>query len=164
VLGKLPTRPILLLMPTPAKPTSVPASVTLYGLLGLIPFLAPPVVMLLLPDWSPPAARLLAFYGALILSFLGGARWGLANARPDPSFALISLTMIPTLVGWTLLLLPPEWRRYTLIGLAIALAAQWLWDVRSVDVPRWYPWLRSILSLGAMVGLLAGAALTPMPG
>ena len=148
-------------MPTTATERRPPASVTAYGLLGLIPFLAPPGTMLLWPDWGAFASRLLALYGGLILSFLGGARWGFANSRPAPSFGLISLTMAPTLVGLALLLLPAEARRAQLAGLAIALAAQWIWDMRAADLPRWYPWLRSILSAGATVGLVAGAVVSP---
>ncbi|HEX2942383.1 MAG TPA: DUF3429 domain-containing protein [Rhodopila sp.] len=136
-----------------------PPSVTAYGLLGLIPFLAPPLVFWALPGWSPFASRLLALYGGLILSFLGGARWGLANARPAAPAGVISLSMLPTLVGLALLLLPADLRRIQLAGLAVALAAQWVWDITAADMPRWYPWLRSILSAGAIVGLIAGAAL-----
>lgn len=138
--------------------TSPPASVTTYGLLGLIPFLAPPLVSWVVPDWGPFASRLLALYGGLILSFLGGARWGLANARPAASAGVITLSMLPTLVGLALLLLPADMRRFQMVGLAAALAAQWLWDIKAAGVPGWYPWLRSVLSAGAIIGLLAGAA------
>ena len=58
---------------TPTTPP-VPRVVLIYGVLGLVPFLAPPLVGLLAPDQSGLAGTALALYGGLILSFLGGAR------------------------------------------------------------------------------------------
>ncbi len=133
----------------------IPGFVLIYGLLGLIPFLAPPLIGLVLPGCRTPAASVLALYGALILSFLGGARWGLAVGRPEPDAEIVSLAMLPTLAGLALLLAPYAVR---LPGLAAALALHWLWDVRSANLPAWYPRLRSMLTAGAVLGLLGGAA------
>ncbi len=135
----------------------IPRAVLVYGVLGLLPFLAPPVAGVLLPSLLPWAAVLLAFYGALILSFLGGARWGLAIARPAPPTAVVSLAMLPTLVALALLWLPSQARRWQLLGLAAALALHWLWDIGGADLPHWYGRLRTILTAGAVVGLGAGA-------
>jgi hypothetical protein len=66
------------------------------------------------------------------------------------------LAMLPTLVGLALLLTPDVVR---LPGLAAALALHWLWDVRSPGLPAWYPRLRSLLTAGAVLGLVAGAVL-----
>jgi ribose/xylose/arabinose/galactoside ABC-type transport system permease subunit len=103
------------------------------------------------------AAVLLALYGALILSFLGGARWGLTVGRPVLDALVVSLAMLPTLAGLALLLLPSTLRQVQLLALAGALALHWLWDMRGEDVPAWYPSLRTPLSAGAVLGLLAGA-------
>ena len=137
----------------------IPLVVLVYGLLGLIPFLAPPLAAIFAPNWQIPAAKVLTLYGALILSFLGGARWGAAVIHPAPSARTVSLAMLPTLVGLSMLLLPVDaWR---LTGLAAALGLQWLWDIRSPGLPAWYPRLRSILTAGAVVGLVFGAVLLP---
>jgi hypothetical protein len=133
----------------------VPGIVLTYGLLGLIPFLAPSLVGLVLPEHEDLAASVLAMYGALILSFLGGARWGMAIGRPAPDAGVVSLAMLPTLAGLALLLAPNAVR---LPGQAAALALHWVWDIRSPGLPVWYPGLRSLLTAGAVLGLLAGAA------
>ncbi len=136
-----------------------PPVVTLYGLLGLIPFLVPPLMPIVAPGWRDFAAQVLVLYGALILSFLGGARWGLAVAGLNPSAWVVSLAMLPTLVALTLLLLPSD--RLRLLGLAFALALNWVWDVLSDRMPDWYPTLRTILTAGAVIGLVAGAVTLP---
>jgi hypothetical protein len=131
----------------------MPGVVLGYGLLGLVPFLAPPLVGAVMPAAKPMAASILALYAALILSFLGGARWGLAIGRPVPDPLVVSLAMLPTLAALALLLAPEPIR---LPGLAAGLALHWLWDLPSASPPAWYPALRSILTAGAVVGLLAG--------
>jgi ribose/xylose/arabinose/galactoside ABC-type transport system permease subunit len=137
--------------------SSVPRVVLTYGLLGLIPFLVPPLIGSVAPAHGDWAAAVLALYGALILSFLGGARWGLTVGRPATDALVVSLAMLPALAGLALLLLPSAMRQAQLLALAGALALHWLWDMRGEDVPAWYPSLRTPLSAGAVLGLLAGA-------
>jgi hypothetical protein len=137
---------------------STPMAVLVYGLAGVIPFVAPAVAASFLPPLKSVAAVVLALYSGLILSFLGGARWGLAVSRPEPSVGTVSLAMLPTLSGLALLILPAEYRGVQLLGLAAALVLQWLWDVSAGNLPAWYPRLRTILTLGAVVGLVAGFA------
>jgi len=139
--------------------TPIPAPCLVYGLLGWIPFLGPPVIA-----WAEPGVKLWALqsqalYAALILSFLGGARWGLAIAGPGPDARRIGLSMLPTLAGLALLLLPADQRALQLAGLASALIAQGVWDQISAKPPQWYPRLRLILTIGATLGLVAGAGL-----
>jgi len=136
-----------------------PRAVFGYGLAGLLPFAAPPLAGLLWPEVAGIAAFAAAAYGALILSFLGGARWGLEIIRPTPRLEVVTLAMLPTLAGLGLLLLPAEARVWQLIGLALALALHFLWDRRSDGLPGWYPQLRLPLTLGAATSLLAMAAL-----
>lgn len=146
-------------MTAPTTRDPVPRVILVYGLLGLIPFLAPPLVGLFAPRLAGPASMGLALYGALILSFLGGARWGLAVAAPRPGGWTVTLAMLPTLVGLGLMLMPPTAQTERLLGLAAALALHLLWDRRSTGLPSWYPALRTLLTVGAVGGLVAGAAL-----
>lgn len=139
-------------------PRSVPPAVLTYGLLGLVLFVGPPLAGAISPALKPVAGSILALYGALILSFLGGARWGLAIAHPKPATRTVSLAMIPTLAGLAFLLLPSNHGALQLTGLAAALVLHWLWDVADRTLPPWYPRLRTILTGGAIAGLLAGAA------
>ena len=146
-------------MTTPATPpVPVPAPVLLYGRLGLIPFLAPAPAAWLWPDLAPAAGAVLAVYAALILSFLGGARWGMAVAAPRIDGRIVSLAMLPSLAGLALLMLPEAWRGWQLAGLAAAHALQGLWDLRATTVPAWYASLRGQLTLAALAGLALGVA------
>jgi hypothetical protein len=145
--------------PSPEPDAPIPGIVLLYGLLGLIPFLAPPMLSLLYPSIKPLAATLEALYGGLILSFLGGARWGLAIPAARPSKLDVTLSMLPTLAALGLLALPAEFNRNRMFYMAIALGLQWVWDIDSDGLPSWYSRLRSMLTAGAVVGLASGALL-----
>ena len=138
---------------------AIPRLVLTYGLLGLVPFLAPPLAGWLLPQARPASALVLALYAGLILSFLGGARWGLAVKAPSPPALQVSLAMLPTLAGLPLLLLPASLNQLRLFGLALALALHWLWDLRGAGLPPWYGRLRTMLTAGAVAGLIGGAFL-----
>jgi hypothetical protein len=135
----------------------IPHPVLAWGLAGLIPFLGLPMLSLAAPELSVGCDRALGLYAAVILSFLGGARWGqeVASAAPDPR--LIALSMAPSVAAWGLALLPPGHAGLQLAGLAGALVLHLLWDLRSQGLPGWYPRLRLILTAGAVAGLAAGA-------
>jgi hypothetical protein len=132
--------------------------VLVYGLLGLIPFLAPPIFAFAQPRSAHLALFIQAQYAALILSFLGGGRWGLAVSKSAPDTSTISLSMLPSLVALALVALPADARVLQLLGLALALIGQWAWDLRSPGLPQWFPRLRTVLTLGAVAGLLGGIA------
>jgi len=135
------------------------------GLAGLIPFVAFAVLVLVNSDpASAPVLRLyLATYGAVILSFLGGTRWG-AEIRhsPDrPNAVVLCLAMAPPLAGWAAIL-PIMWDRWYLVFglLAGGLVLQLAWDmvaVRKREFPAWYLPLRIILTSVAVISLSAAA-------
>ncbi len=122
------------------------------ALAGLIPFVGcTAMVALGGPDVDAWLTALIA-YGAVILSFLGGTRWGaaLASGAPDP--ATLILSNLPALVAWAALL-PlglPHPVRLTL--LAMGLSLMWLWDRRRP--PAWYPALRTTATVGAVLSLI----------
>jgi hypothetical protein len=140
---------------------AVPPIVMAYGALGVLPFVMPPVAALLLPALASALLAGQALYAALILSVLGGARWGLEVRQPRPRSLVISLAMLPTLAGLGLLLVPPGWRSAQLAALAALLVVHYAWDARSSGLPGWYGRLRLPLTLGAFTGLLAGAMVSP---
>jgi hypothetical protein len=78
----------------------------LLGFAGLIPALAAlGVVLGGPPEWRDPAFRAGALYAGLILSFLGGAWWGLATrAVAGKAWPLYVLAVLPTLVALALLM------------------------------------------------------------
>ena len=147
--------------------TRIPRPVLIYGLLGLIPFLVPPLIAMATPAHADILGLVVLFYGALILSFLGGARWGQEVLRPVPRAGIITLAMLPTLAGFGLLLASSIARPSQLTAMAALLALHLVWDAGATDVPKWYPRLRLLLTLGAIAGLAAmallAAQIVPMP-
>jgi hypothetical protein len=136
---------------------AAPRAVLAYGLLGIIPFWSLPAANLLAPGWAGVASVVEAAYAALILSFLGGARWGLAvrDAAPDP--VVVGLAMTPTLAGLAALVFLHGAARLQLLALAGALALSGGWDAAAKGLPPWYARLRTGLTLGAVSGLCVGA-------
>lgn len=146
-------------MTAPAGP--VPPSVLAYGLLGVIPFWAAPAASLLAPNWALTAAGVEVAYAALILSFLGGARWGLAVREASPDPRVVGLAMLPTLVALAILVLQQADLSGKLFAFAAALTVSWAWDLRAEHAPPWYGRLRTLLTLGAVGGLCVSAWLAP---
>ena len=132
------------------QPPAIPGPVLAWGLAGLIPFAGLPLLALALPALAAWSDRALGLYAAVILSFLGGARWGQAVQSVRPDARLIALCMAPSVAAWGLSLLPDT---------AAALALHLLWDTRAEGLPPWYPRLRLLLTGGA-VASLAAAILT----
>jgi hypothetical protein len=126
------------------------------GFSGLIPFVVAVAVGLLpatpLHDLSLQA---LLAYGAVILSFLGGIRWGLAVATTDPAdlFVPLFFSITPALLGWIALLVPSS---TGLVLLALGFAAILIADLWLSTAPYWYRSLRLPLSVGAIAALLMG--------
>jgi hypothetical protein len=140
---------------------TVPKHVAVLGWLGLLPFLLPPIVGFLQDDWAPTLTVVETAYAGLILSFLGGARWGQAIQTDRPDCTVVSLAMLPTIVALVLLAAPSLSPGVRMGGLAFALVLHWLWDIRAVGLPRWYASLRTKLTIGAVIGLLACIVILP---
>lgn len=126
---------------------------------GAIPFIALAVAMgLLSAPTNSTAALWLQTYSAVILSFLGGIRWGLALAGRDPKPGSFVLSVCPSLAGWAILppaiiLAPgPVW----FLAYAGLFALQLIWDLRSSEVPSSFKPLRLGVSL-VVIASLVGA-------
>jgi Protein of unknown function (DUF3429) len=87
--------------------TAIPAAPFWLGSLGLLPFIGSALLYLFAhtPEQRQLALQVFANYSAVILSFLGGIRWG--AALPLPSFRLLLRAVLPSLVGAGCLLLAP---------------------------------------------------------
>ncbi|MBU6404290.1 MAG: DUF3429 family protein [Proteobacteria bacterium] len=121
------------------------------SLAGLLPLLAALIYA------ASPATRWMAgaivfeLYAALVLSFLGGMRWGRALALDEDAARLIE-AVIPGLLGFAALLLVPVW-----IPLAVATTGMGfaVWLRRDAGDTAWPPAfrrLRVVISL-AVLGL-----------
>ncbi len=142
------------------KPANqIPLSALVLGLAGLLPFLACAVSQWTSMPFLPPAdgLRFGIAYGAIILSFLGGIRWGTGLSTPEDSGQEFefALSVVGSLMGWMSLLLSP------LLGLSLLITGfllQSLWDILSVErgrLPQWFGRLRMILTAGAVTSLAA---------
>jgi hypothetical protein len=108
------------------------------------------------------AATIQAIYAGVILSFLGGARFGRAFDQPGRG-AVVALSMIPSVMSLFILALPTGDAASKLILLAAALALVLAWDLRAPDYARSYKTLRIILTLLAIAPMAALAAITWSP-
>ncbi len=139
--------------------TRIPSAALFLGLAGLIPFAAGGLAM-----WSqfaplPPeeGLKLVTAYGALILTFLGGIRWGTAIGPYGSHRQAVEFvgSVMGALAGLAALFLAPVPALTLLIA---CLLLQALWDVTSVEegrLPQWFGKLRMVLTGGAVLALIA---------
>lgn len=120
--------------------------------LGALPFVLMALAGIVLPEFA--AARLggdAAFlgYGAVILSFMGGVRWGRALTLDKPALAAeqMILSVAPSLAAWLALLIDRPW---SLVLLLTCFAIQAAWDMSSARtglLPSWFGRLRLAISV-----------------
>ncbi len=140
----------------------IPRAPLVLGVAGLIPFwiLTLALVTGVGFGYAPSAiAFALVAYGAVIISFTGGIRWGIAVTaeEQEPATREYAISVIPSLLGWMVLLLPPDWQLGTLATLVILVG---LFDYGMVCrevAPEWFSRLRLILAGGAGVALIIAA-------
>ncbi|MEM7739175.1 MAG: DUF3429 domain-containing protein [Pseudomonadota bacterium] len=137
----------------------VQQAATILGLSGLLPFWALPTAHLFGADLIDPVAQIIALYGAVICSFMGGARWGLAMRTPERgAFAGLLGSVMPPLLAWALVgssvvgagVLQDPLKQLVLI--AALLGFQLIEDWRSAGkqlLSTWYLKLRMVLVAGA---------------
>ncbi|HLL19823.1 MAG TPA: DUF3429 domain-containing protein [Rubrivivax sp.] len=108
-------------------------------------------------DVRPYAALGLSAYAALIAGFLGGVHWGLAMRASDAPPAAFAWAVLPTLVAWPAVLMPPG---AGLVVLGALLVGCYLVDRRlypRYGVAHWLT-LRFRLSAVAAMSCFIGAA------
>jgi hypothetical protein len=139
----------------------IPLSALLLGLGGLIPFFACVIVIwtgISLPLIDDPARAMVA-YGAVILSFLGGVRWGFALRMMDTGLQArtFCISVAPSVAAWFTLLGP------TMMGLAMLPVMILLLgfaddQLPKIGVPVWYCKLRRVLTAAVVLACLAAVA------
>lgn len=105
---------------------------------------------------APHAMNALLIYAAVIVSFMAGCQWGgwVANAKQDFAGLRLIASVVPALVAWPALLLPPPAALLMLAGAFVAVyVADVLWFMAGWW-PRWYLKLRTALT-AAVIGSLA---------
>lgn len=132
------------------KADAIPRSAAVLGGAGLLPFFFGLGAALFGRTALQQQVGIEVFlgYGAVILSFLGGVRWGAALVKP--TWRALSLAVAPSLLAFGCLLLPHD---LGLKFLAVGFLVVGLFDVtRGVHAlwPEWYRRLRLRLSVAVV--------------
>lgn len=132
------------------------------GLSGLIPFMSAPLLMAATQSFYPELAYAQVVYGAAIVSFLGGARWGFAipaGSPAQPDWMNLGNSVIPSLIAWMALLCKDnitEGALFVMMGLGLSLH----YDLTLLPgYPSWFKAMRTVLTLVATFSLVATLAL-----
>lgn len=139
-----------------------PIAARVLGYAGLIPFVGLALVTAIGGDatLTATAAQGALIYGGVILSFMGGCRWGFAAAGlgAGPSYAALGLSVAPALLGWAALwLVAMIGATWTAALLVVGFALLYLDDARTQTAggaPEWWTALRLPLTLGASLSLI----------
>ncbi|KAJ8357304.1 hypothetical protein SKAU_G00200980 [Synaphobranchus kaupii] len=128
------------------------------GFSGLLPFLAPPLAMAVTELYFPELAYAQVAYGASIVSFLGGARWGFAlpeGSPAKPDWLNLANSVVPPLLAWAALMFRDnitEAAIMVLMGLGISLH----YDLALLpSYPSWFKALRAVFTLVATFSLVS---------
>ncbi|MEM0900691.1 MAG: DUF3429 domain-containing protein [Pseudomonadota bacterium] len=142
----------------------------LLALFGFLPFLTGTVIELM--PYSGDIAtlkaynfKLLPLYAAVILSFLGGIRWGvaLASHSTESKTATLAWSVVPSLWAWVAAYLAAPLNFFLF---AVGFAAVGVWDrgLRgNPDVPIWYVEMRRVLTWLVTISMLVAAIGTNIP-
>lgn len=154
----------------------IPQAAAALGYAGAIPFI---VTSLL--SWFPDplvsraAIIMLIGFSVVILSFMGGVRWGIATSREGgPTFPQLTIAIVPAAVSWIALIIGSdmmdlgESAHATQLSLMIVafilLLLSDLKITRAGEAPDWYPGLRIPLTLlveAALICALVKVVLYP---
>jgi glutaredoxin len=139
------------------SPAGVRRAARWLGYLGVLPFVGSALALVLAGD----AVRAVALpallgYGAVILSFVGALHWarGLGAGEGDTGVRLLVVSVLPALLAWVSLLLPPA---EGLLLLASGFGVVYLFDRRAWRERPWFVRLRLQLSAAAALCLITGA-------
>lgn len=137
---------------------------TRVGYAGIVPLAVLTIWLAGIPVdhvWREMTIRLLTGYSAIVLTFLGGARWGAAlGGGYRRTGRDIALAVLPALLAWSVLFIPP---RFGFVLLAVAFAAQGAWDALSGQagvLPDWFARLRMQLTTVAVIAMVTAFAAT----
>ncbi len=127
------------------------------GHLALIPFVVGAILAWSRdPDLHALAARALAVYAAVVVSFIGGIHWGLAFPAPEARARLFVWGVVPSIAAWIAVLLRPGFGLAILAALLVACYAFDRAAYPANGVGGWLP-LRLRLTIVATLACLVGA-------
>ncbi len=146
-------------MAKPEHRTPIPKAPFWLGAGGLIPFVVITSAMWALPaPYTPPLLFWLSAYAAVMLSFAGGLHWGLSMLHPDMTeqdqSVFMAWSVVPALVGWISLLMPPKTSLILLIATFVIQYAADRQLAQRFRLPSWYLRLRAGLTAVAVLCLV----------
>lgn len=130
--------------------TDSPKPALYVTLAGLIPFVAPPLVMLMTKTYIPILAFTQMAYGASFLSFLGGIRWGFAlpeGSPAKPDYLNLASSIAPLFLSWFAFLISERLSEAivtVIMGMGIALHHEFF---VLPHYPNWFKALRVVVTL-----------------
>ncbi|XP_072505369.1 transmembrane protein 69 [Notamacropus eugenii] len=152
----------------PAVPSSPPPTLTHLrdvpkpalraALTGLVPFAAPPLIMMTAQTYVPVLAFAQVAYGASFLSFLGGVRWGFTlpeDSPAKPDTMNLACSGAPLLFSWYAFLISEgltEAILMVVVGFGVALHSEVFLLPR---YPDWFRALRIVVTLVAFFSFVA---------
>ena len=133
------------------KNSSCPRTALILGYAGLIPFVVSILFIVLGIDFIVDPFKLLMYYGALILSFVGAVSWGFAtlNVTKENNIQeyLLLWSVIPALLAFFALLINQTLGFFFLIfGFILAFVVDRKVG-KILSVPSWYLFLRLRLTI-----------------
>ncbi|MBU6249472.1 MAG: DUF3429 family protein [Xanthomonadaceae bacterium] len=131
-----------------ATESALPRGMRVLGWSGVLPFAGALLAGFLWPAWGGFAAAVFVAYGAVILSFLGGARWGRGLAGGVSPTRFVE-AVIPSLIAFAALLL----LHTPIAALALLAAGFAIWLAIDLRDPLWSPAYRR-MRLGISVVVL----------
>lgn len=130
------------------------------SLAGLIPLVSMPLLMVFQRTYHPELAFVQVTYGAVIVSFIGGMRWGFAvpeNSPAKPDWLNLANSTILPLLAWQALLFKDIASSAVMIVLSLGIALHY--DLSLLPTyPLWFKGLRIVVTVVAVLSLLATLA------
>ncbi|XP_071342589.1 transmembrane protein 69-like [Trachinotus anak] len=127
------------------------------GFAGLIPFVCPTLLMAVTESYVPELAFAQSAYGASIISFLGGSRWGFSlpeSSPAKPDWINLANSVVPPLLAWVAMLMSDSIVPATtmvIMGLGVTLH----YDLSLLPTyPSWLKALCAIVTTVAFFSLL----------
>lgn len=155
------------------KPFSL--SVAILTLAGILPFIASAALVFFADEFAsllkrdPDGARTMATigrisllaYGAVIVSFMTGIKWGseLSENRPALRSHVMSFAVLPSILAWIVLvvgIVSQSWMAGAMFILSGCFLLLLAWDLIT-EYPDWYIQLRVTATLMACASLIAVA-------
>ncbi|XP_056133686.1 transmembrane protein 69-like [Lampris incognitus] len=128
------------------------------GFARLIPFVALPLFMAATETYFPELAYAQVAYGAAIVSFLGGARWGFAlpeSSPAKPDWLNLANSVVPPLLAWAAILLSDSIiSGITMVIMSFGISLHY--DLSLLPTyPSWFKALHTVLTAVACLSLLS---------